>query len=193
MDETKLLWIGVALCVSTITYLSLSQRQRDVIAQRLLLRGRRISSADTPPRSLSPEKKVPTNAAPKANEYVTVFPPSQRDLLKDIAPTLPRAQREKLGSLDFNEKTFENNIIDWEEDFRTCDESKYIASGFSVNEIKALGDFPDYELLTGVPNPDPYTKFDITKAVPRPYRPFRWPYHQTMCKTCAFVPQFPNP
>lgn len=189
MDEKKLLWIGVALCVSTITYLSLSQRQRDVIAQRLLLRGRRSSSADTPPRSLSPEKKVPTNAAPKTNEYAAVFPPSQRDLLKDIAPTLSSAQREKLGSLDFNEKTFENNIIGWEEDFRTCDESKYIASGFSVNEIKAIGDFPDFELLTGVPNPDPYKEFDINKAVPRPYRPFRWPYHQTMCKTCAFVPK----
>lgn len=189
MDEKKLLWIGVALCVSTITYLSLSQRQRDVIAQRLLLRGRRSSSADTPPRSLSPEKKVPTNAAPKTNEYAAVFPPSQRDLLRDIAPTLSSAQREKLGSLDFNEKTFENNIIGWEEDFRTCDESKYIASGFSVNEIKAIGDFPDFELLTGVPNPDPYKEFDINKAVPRPYRPFRWPYHQTMCKTCAFVPK----
>jgi hypothetical protein len=40
--------------------------------------------------------------------------------------------------------------------------------------------FPDYAALTGVPAPDPYVGFDIKRAIPRPYRPFRWKYHQTM-------------
>jgi len=29
--------------------------------------------------------------------------------------------------------------------------------------------------------PEPYGGFDPAKALPRPYRPFRWAYHQTMC------------
>jgi hypothetical protein len=53
---------------------------------------------------------------------------------------------------------------------------------FSTEEIKALGDFPDYVTLSGVPLPEAYPEFDINKAKPRPYRPFRWNYHQTMCK-----------
>jgi hypothetical protein len=43
-------------------------------------------------------------------------------------------------------------------------------------------DFTDYFALTGVPPPKPLPDFDIDKALPRPYRPFRWKYHQTMCK-----------
>jgi len=107
--------------------------------------------------------------------------PSQRDILKTLS--LSESQREALGDLSFDEKTFTNNIIGFEEDFRTCEESKYVASGFSVKEIKALGDFPDYSEISGVPPPAPYENFDLDKALPRPYRPFRWPYHQTMSLT----------
>src|SRR5690242_12370477 len=39
----------------------------------------------------------------------------------------------------------------------------------------------DYFKLSGVPLPKPLHKFDLEKAKPRPYRPFRWQYHQTMC------------
>lgn len=41
---------------------------------------------------------------------------------------------------------------------------------------------PDYSKLTGIPPPKPMHDFDIDSAKPRPYRPFRWEYHQTMCK-----------
>lgn len=181
MKETSLLWVGLAICLSVITYLSLSQRQKDVIIKRLRLRGRRSSNANTPPRSLSPENKEPNNAPPKSSEYVTTFMPSQRDILKTLSLSEP--QREALGDLTFDEKTFTSNIMGWEEDFRTCDESKYVASGFSVKEVKALGDFPDYAELSGVPTPAPYETFELDKAQPRPYRPFRWPYHQTMSLT----------
>lgn len=51
----------------------------------------------------------------------------------------------------------------------------------SKDEIDSYGDFPDYAALSGVSLPQPYAEFDITKALPRPYRPFRWVYHQTMC------------
>ncbi|KAJ7168158.1 hypothetical protein C8R43DRAFT_1094745 [Mycena crocata] len=39
---------------------------------------------------------------------------------------------------------------------------------------------PDYSVLTGVRAPLPLLDFDIDTAKPRPYRPFRWEYHQTM-------------
>jgi hypothetical protein len=40
----------------------------------------------------------------------------------------------------------------------------------------------DYAALTGVPPPNPVPEgFTIETAKARPYRPFRWEYHQTMC------------
>jgi hypothetical protein len=51
----------------------------------------------------------------------------------------------------------------------------------TLAEIAAYGPFPDYASLSGVPLPKPYPEFDIARALPRPYRPFRWAYHQTMC------------
>ncbi|KAJ4488394.1 hypothetical protein J3R30DRAFT_3280163 [Lentinula aciculospora] len=38
----------------------------------------------------------------------------------------------------------------------------------------------DYYKLSGVPAPNPLPDFDVDKAKARPYRPFRWSYHQTM-------------
>jgi len=40
----------------------------------------------------------------------------------------------------------------------------------------------DYFKLSGVPPPTPLVDFELEKARPRPYRPFRWEYHQTMGK-----------
>jgi len=48
-------------------------------------------------------------------------------------------------------------------------------------ERNQLGLYPDYAELSGVPWPEAYVDFDPDRALPRPYRPFRWPYHQTMC------------
>ncbi|KAG6906124.1 hypothetical protein DXG01_015798 [Tephrocybe rancida] len=39
---------------------------------------------------------------------------------------------------------------------------------------------PDYATLSGVPAPKPLKGFDIDSAKARPYRPFRWEYHQNM-------------
>lgn len=187
MDYGKLIWLGLGLLLPLLTYLSLSQRQREVVAKRLLPHTRRRSSTLTPPRSLSPFQKDKASATDKANEYAGVFPPSQRLALKDLSTTLNAKQRQLLGNLAFDQTTFEDNLLGWEDDYRLCDESKYIASGFSIKEIKALGDFPDYAALSDVPNPQPYHNFDIDKAVPRPYRPFRWAYHQTMCEYSSTV------
>lgn len=45
----------------------------------------------------------------------------------------------------------------------------------------------DYFKLSGVPPPTPLPDFDVDKAKARPYRPFRWAYHQTMCTLLLFV------
>ncbi|OJA18513.1 hypothetical protein AZE42_08719 [Rhizopogon vesiculosus] len=39
---------------------------------------------------------------------------------------------------------------------------------------------PDFAQLTGFPHPKPVHILDIAHARPRPYRPFRWEYHQNM-------------
>jgi hypothetical protein len=57
----------------------------------------------------------------------------------------------------------------------------YTPTGFSTQDIRAIGRFPDYSVLTGVRYPKPCgAQFDINKAIFRPFRPFRWTYHQTM-------------
>ena len=182
-DETTVLWIGIAICASAITYLSLSQRQKDVVIQRLSFRSRRSSNADTPPRSLSPDKKDSNNVPPKASEYMETFPPLQRDLLEKVIAALPGPQREAAGDLKFDEQRFSQSLLRFTEDYRQADLDTYSPTGISVREIRALGDSPDYSELTGVPLPSPYLEHDINKALPRPYRPFRWAYHQTMCKS----------
>lgn len=71
-------------------------------------------------------------------------------------------------------------------DYRLADPSLYVFSGFSVSEIKSLGNFPDYAKLSGVSLPTAASGFGVDTAMPRPYRPFRWPYFQTMGKFATF-------
>jgi hypothetical protein len=49
-----------------------------------------------------------------------------------------------------------------------------------LNNFRAMGRTNYFE-LSGVPPPKPLPNFKIDEAMPRPYRPFRWKYHQTMC------------
>lgn len=184
MTDTALLLLGIAFCLTTIAVLSLSKSQRDVLFSRFRIRPRRTSSATTPPRSLSPEKKVPNNAPlPKSDDYKDAFPPSRREALANIAETLPAARRKKLIGHEIDQELFEKSLIPFTANYAEADGDKYTPTGFSVDEIKVLGDFPDYAELSGVPLPEPYKNFDIDRALPRPYRPFRWAYHQTMCKS----------
>ena len=117
-----------------------------------------------------------------ATEYATSFPPSQRHVLPSIVSTLSSSQQQAFGDLSFDKEHFRESLLGWEENYQSCDGSKYVASGFSVAEIEDLGNFPDYSKLSKIPHPQPYENFDIDRALPRPYRPFRWPYHQTMCE-----------
>ena len=76
---------------------------------------------------------------------------------------------------------FRKGIIPFTANYRECGPSTYTPMEISIEEVKALGDFPDYAELSGVPLPEAYNVFNIGTAIPRPYRPLRWAYHQTMC------------
>ena len=184
MEIAEMCFIAAALMVTltSIVLLALSRSQRDSLLAFLNIkdRGRRSSSSKTPPRSVSPDRKVPANV-PASGEYTDAFPPSTREALFRVAKTLSSAQQRRLQSPLVNQAEFKKSLIPLTADFRECGPSTYTPMEISMEEIKALGDFPDYAELSGVPLPVPYEEFVIEKALPRPYRPFRWAYHQTMC------------
>ncbi len=118
----------------------------------------------------------------EAGGYKVQFPPSRRraiaagsiegthevrDLLKGPSPTqiqLETCQLPTTRAADIGK------------------DGQYTPTGFSTEDIKALGTFPDYSALSGVPHPKPCSGFDINTATFRPFRPFRFAYHQTMCQ-----------
>ncbi|PYH48745.1 heme-dependent oxidative N-demethylase family protein [Aspergillus saccharolyticus JOP 1030-1] len=119
------------------------------------------------------EKQAPTNSPPAT--YVDALPPQRRQSLASLP--LPVAYK------DIDEEEIKQHILSMTADYRTSPDRRYTPTGFSIGEIKALGEFPDYATLSGVPLPQAYREFDIDRALPRPYRPFRWAYHQTMSLT----------
>lgn len=181
MSNDVSLLLGAAFVASTAFFL-LQQRRRvtlvDPILNQLTNGRRRVSAAKTPPRSLSPSKK---QREPQEPDYSSTFPPSRRFAL---------AETELASKLDVtrtgiaaSKPNWTKNVVPLEASYLDMDGSRFTPCEFSINEIKALGNFPDYAALSGVPLPQPYPEFDIKKALPRPYRPFRWMYHQTMSLT----------
>lgn len=176
MVTPPLLLLGALFVVSSTLFFLLKKGRREVLLNRLHWERRRFSGSKTPPRSLSPAKGV-TSSAP---DYSDVYPPSRKITLADI-PGIA----EKLG------KSKEDVILPAEKregvplttELRDAKKSMCTPCEFTVEDIEALGDFPDYATLSGIPLPQPYRDFDVKKAKPRPYRPFRWAYHQTMCKS----------
>jgi hypothetical protein len=171
--------LGLTFVLSSTVYLLISKRRRDVVLDRLRLRRRRTSGASTPPRSLSPKKDEAEGLGEPA--YKDVFPPSRRFALADAAPEFATRFPVLTGSLLQSTAEKRPKCIPLDVPFDEADAEALSPTEISVEEIKALGDFPDYATLSGVPLPKPYREFDIKTALPRPYRPLRWAYHQTMC------------
>jgi hypothetical protein len=173
------IWLLIVLFLSLITCYFLNRSQRNAVL-------RWLGSGGVPPdylRLITPSSgKQPLSRplASSTSDIATTFPPLQRDELKRIIPNLSPACKQALGDLPFSQEEFERSLLRLDEDYRTAGDAKYVFSGFSVREVKALGDFPDYAAISGVPLPKPYPEFDIGKARARPYRPWRWLYHQTM-------------
>jgi hypothetical protein len=169
MSSALSLFLGVTFITLSIFSFVRSYQRRHVLLDRLYLRRRRVSGSSTPPRCLSPEKQpLENNSTP---DYSDIFPPCRRHSLG-----------ESVSALTVPPSTLKEASLPLTMSYLETKTPMFTPCGFSINEIKALGDFPDYAELSGVPLPQPYHGFDIRKALPRPYRPFRWSYHQTMCK-----------
>ena len=172
--EIFVILMGAAFVLSTTTLLVYQKDRRGIILERLHFRRRPDSGSGTPPRSLSPEKKRYQRIS--VPDYTTTFPPSRRSALAEIKLPATRVEAVTTSTSDWI-----NRILPMKESYVNAADHLYTPCEFSIAEVKALGDFPDYATLSGVPLPQPYHDFDIRKARPRPYRPFRWSYHQTMC------------
>lgn len=158
-NVTDNLWLVLLVMVAlTGVCLALDKLQGGLISRMRLQNGR------SPTPGMSSEKKKTSSPA----TYRNVLPPQRQKAL----PTLPDVSSEEILQ----------HILPMTMDYKACQDTKYYTpTGFSTQEIQDLGDFPDYTALSGVPTPQAYHEFDIDRALPRPYRPFRWPYHQTMC------------
>ncbi len=180
MELLLLSLLGVVFLASSISYLAVNKRQRDVVLTRLHIHKRQTSGAQTPPRSLSPVKEKAPEEVPTAT-YEDVFPPSRRFTLANIKTDLPSRLEKSMNDLVRSPPGSRTACLPLATPLDQVQSSVYTPTEFSIEEIRALGDFPDYASLSGVPLPEPYSTFDINKALPRPYRPLRWAYHQTMC------------
>ena len=141
-----------------------------------LLMGNRKAPAGAPPSSAPSGRPAGTGkpgGPPPAPNYPEALPPLRRHVLATL-------KNKAVPFTEVDEKKVWKQALPIDMDYRTCTEERYTPTGFTVKEIKALGDFPNYAELSGVPLPQPYHKFNIEKALPRPYRPIRWNYHQTM-------------
>lgn len=124
--------------------------------------------------------------APTSTEYVSVFPPSQRQALARVAETQPHLQA-VIARHGLSVELSAASLTPLEANYLDCDNDIFTPTGISLEEVKLLGDFPNYAELSGIPLPEPYENFNIENALPRPYRPFRWAYHQTMCRKNAYI------
>lgn len=117
-------------------------------------------------------------AAVEKHPFAFQFPPSRRHTLASLKLKESADPRGNVPLEVMRRRAVSTTrTADWDQN------DLYTPTGFSTQDIRALGRFPDYSVLTGVRYPNPYgPQFDINKAVFRPFRPFRWSYHQTMGK-----------
>lgn len=114
--------------------------------------------------------------------FESTFPPRQREAVRQLSCSAYTKYQTVLTEPGPSQIMLQRKQFPTSGDKGVTADVQYTPTGFSLSEIEALGSFPDYSLLSGVPHPEPIQKFDIEKALFRPFRPFRWTYHQTMCK-----------
>ncbi|KAK0704484.1 hypothetical protein B0H67DRAFT_603625 [Lasiosphaeris hirsuta] len=108
--------------------------------------------------------------------HILQFPPSRRHVLASLIKT-----ERSLGDVEIPPETLKSKALPTIAKGDLGRDDQYTPTGFSAQEIRAIGRFPDYSILTGIRHPEPVSPtWDISKATFRPYRPFRWGYHQHM-------------
>lgn len=174
------LTLGALALLAVLSAGLLVSRRQGIIALRFL--PHRSSSAY--PAAAVSETYKPKHD-PRLGDAASVFPPLRRTALAQLLPPAATAtRRPEPTPAELRARQLPTT--------RTPDlarDGQLTPTGLTTEEIRALGPFPDYAALSGVPAPQPVgPDFDIAKAVFRPFRPFRWAYHQTM-GACAFFPR----
>jgi len=117
-----------------------------------------------------------TSPVVPALPYVLQFPPSRRHVLAGLS-----GFEKSLHNHEIPLAILKSQALPTTKAADLSRDNQYTPTGFSTQEIRRIGRFPDYSLLSGVRPPAPCAAtWDISKAVFRPYRPFRWGYHQHM-------------
>ncbi|KAK0609676.1 hypothetical protein B0T17DRAFT_129491 [Bombardia bombarda] len=114
----------------------------------------------------------------KAPPHLLHFPPSRRHALANIPGFEKSACDVEIPPQILKSQALTTTTTG-RPDFTK--DNLYTPMGFSTQDIRKLGRFPDYSILSGVRHPVQVdAKWDISKAIFRPFRPFRWGYYQHM-------------
>ncbi|KAI6327104.1 hypothetical protein MCOR34_000534 [Pyricularia oryzae] len=135
-------------------------------------------------RTVDPGAGIRFGSKDNAPSNKLVFPPSRRYLVHKLLPTTPtQFEKASFSAIELGPELLAAKALPTSRAPTSEDEEAGLLTptGFTLKDVRALGRFPDYPLLSGVPDPEPCGDgFDISKATFRPFRPFRWGYHQTM-------------
>ena len=183
MASLYLYILGLAFAAVTISYYASDHKQRALVLSRFGLdRQHRLPWAPQRSSSLTKHGLSEKSTLPAGQEYKDTLPPSRRPALAELTDkrfSVGGKSGKGLSELPHNT---DKSLPDDRNVLAPQYKKHFTPTGFTVEEIKALGNFPDYATLSGVPLPAPYTDFDIKTAMSRPYRPFQSSNHQTMCK-----------
>ncbi|KAK3313640.1 hypothetical protein B0H66DRAFT_566664 [Apodospora peruviana] len=123
----------------------------------------------------SKHKNAPIDT--KSFPHILQFPPSRRHALA----SLPGFEKSAHELKEVSAEMLKSRALTTTKKPDLSEDNLYTPTGFSTQDIRKLGRFPDYAVLSGVRDPNPTgPEWDINKAVFRPFRPFRWGYHQHM-------------
>jgi len=150
--------LGVFFLLSSLAILVVGKQQRAAVLDKLYIRRRRASGASTPPRSFSPDKKTGgtqgSSLPTSSTDFVNAFPPSRRLVLPELAKTTSPENAKILLATNPDAETLVKEALPTTRAYDLQNASpKYTPTGFSTAEIKAMGDFPAYDVLSGVPLP----------------------------------------
>lgn len=131
-----------------------------------------VSNTACPSGPQDRHDQVRIDQKPPPPQYAALLPPDRRHILDEhsLASLQGQVRQVAQNSPEIKQTGFVQGICKPE----VIVEQHVTPTGFTLDEIKQFGDFPDYATLSGVPLPDASPEFVIERALARPYRPFRW-------------------
>lgn len=186
ISSSTIVVVSVVLFISFAAASLFDVKKRSMLLHRLGVSRYLSSDPKSPTQSsitgISTHSKTGIEFAATPPGLVDIFPPS----IKEIVAKQSSVEDDQAVFSSIVKKTAvaltRRNVLPMTRSYYLPNPQPLCTpTGLSTEEIKSLGRFPRYDVLSGVPLPEPYANFNINRALPRPYRPFRFPYHQTMC------------